>query len=99
MRPAVFPEIALMEDIALSKRLKALSPPLCLAARAVTSGRRWRQHGIVRTILLMWRLRFAYWRGADPARSPGNTAMPRPLTPCASPFSPRRRCRGAPRRG
>ena len=61
-----FPPIALMEDIALSARLRALSRPLCLASRAVTSGRRWRQHGILRTILLMWRLRIAYWRGADP---------------------------------
>jgi rSAM/selenodomain-associated transferase 2 len=61
-----FPKIALMEDIALSARLKTLSRPLCLTARAATSGRRWQRHGVLRTILLMWRLRFAYWRGADP---------------------------------
>jgi rSAM/selenodomain-associated transferase 2 len=61
-----FPPVALMEDVALSARLKRLSPPLCLAARAVTSGRRWQRHGVLRTILLMWRLRFDYWRGADP---------------------------------
>jgi rSAM/selenodomain-associated transferase 2 len=65
-RAGGFPQIALMEDIALSARLKKLSRPLCLAARAVTSGRRWQRHGVVRTILLMWRLRLAYWRGADP---------------------------------
>lgn len=62
-----FPEIPLMEDIALSQRLRAVSPPACLRERVVTSGRRWDRHGIVPTILLMWRLRFAYWRGADPA--------------------------------
>lgn len=61
-----FPDIALMEDIALSRRLKALSRPLCLGARVVTSSRRWEQHGVLRTILLMWRLRLAYFLGADP---------------------------------
>jgi rSAM/selenodomain-associated transferase 2 len=61
-----FPQIALMEDIALSRRLKKLSRPFCIGARAVTSGRRWQRHGTLRTILLMWRLRFDYWRGIDP---------------------------------
>lgn len=63
-----FPEIALMEDIALSKRLKRFSGPLCLRHRISASGRRWEHHGVTRTIFLMWRLRFAYWLGADPDR-------------------------------
>jgi rSAM/selenodomain-associated transferase 2 len=62
-----FPDIPLMEDIALSKRLKRRSRPLCLRERATTSGRRWETHGVFRTILLMWRLRLAYFFGADPA--------------------------------
>ncbi len=62
-----YPDIPLMEDIALSKRLKRIGRPLCLAARARTSGRRWTRRGTIRTIVLMWQLRFAYWRGADPA--------------------------------
>lgn len=61
-----FPEIALMEDIALSKRLKRFGAPLCLKHRITTSARRWEKRGVVRTILLMWRLRLAYWLGADP---------------------------------
>jgi len=61
-----FPEIALMEDIALSQGLKRFSAPLCLRHRIRASGRRWERHGVLRTVLLMWRLRFAYWRGADP---------------------------------
>ena len=61
-----YPEIALMEDIALCKRLKRFGPPLCLRHRLTASGRRWEKHGVVRTILLMWRLRLAYWLGADP---------------------------------
>ncbi len=63
-----YPEIALMEDIALSKRLKRTGRPLCVHANVVTSGRRWETHGVWRTILLMWRLRLAYFLGADPVR-------------------------------
>ena len=63
-----YPEIALMEDIALSKHLKRFGPPLCLKHRLTTSGRRWERHGVLRTILLMWRLRLAFWLGADPAK-------------------------------
>jgi hypothetical protein len=57
-----------MEDITLSKKLKRLSPPLCLRAKATTSPRRWQRRGIVRTVLLMWRLRLAYYFGAAPDR-------------------------------
>mgnify|MGYP001153506340 FL=1 len=57
-----------MEDIALSKALKRRGPPLCLRSRAITSGRRWERHGTLATVLLMWRLRLAYFLGADPAR-------------------------------
>ncbi|MBI1989730.1 MAG: glycosyl transferase, partial [Betaproteobacteria bacterium] len=41
--------------------------PLCLRARITASGRRWERYGVARTMLLMWRLRFAYFRGAEPA--------------------------------
>lgn len=63
-----FPAIALMEDVAMSARLKRISSPLCLRARVTTSGARWRKHGLIRTVLLMWRLRLAFYFGADPAR-------------------------------
>lgn len=58
-----FPDQPLMEDIELSKRLLRLSRPACLRERVVTSARRWERHGVLRTILLMWRLRWQYWRG------------------------------------
>lgn len=61
-----FPELPLMEDIALSKRLKAWARPACLRAQVTTSGRRWQQHGVLRTVFLMWRLRACYFLGADP---------------------------------
>ena len=61
-----FPDQPLMEDIALSCRLRRVAPPACLRGRVVTSGRRWEQRGVWRTIFLMWRLRWRYWRGASP---------------------------------
>lgn len=63
-----YPPIALMEDVALSARLKRNCAPACLGAKAVTSGRRWEHGGVLRTILLMWRLRLLYFLGVDPAR-------------------------------
>ncbi|MEQ6341430.1 MAG: TIGR04283 family arsenosugar biosynthesis glycosyltransferase [Gammaproteobacteria bacterium] len=63
-----FPEQPLMEDIALSRTLKRYGRPLCLRAKVTTSSRRWEQNGVCSTILLMWRLRLAYFLGADPAR-------------------------------
>jgi rSAM/selenodomain-associated transferase 2 len=63
-----FPAIPLMEDIALSRALKRLSAPACLSEKVETSARRWQKNGTVRTILMMWRLRFAYFLGADPAK-------------------------------
>ena len=60
------PDQPLMEDVELSLRLKEICPPLCLLKRVTTSSRRWERHGVVRTILFMWRLRFAYAFGAAP---------------------------------
>ncbi|GIX23549.1 MULTISPECIES: TIGR04283 family arsenosugar biosynthesis glycosyltransferase [Caldimonas] len=61
-----YPQQALMEDIELSRRLKALSAPACVRAKATTSGRRWEQRGVWRTIVLMWWLRARYFFGASP---------------------------------
>jgi len=58
-----FPLQPLMEDIELSRRLLRQARPACLRQRVRTSGRRWDQRGLWRTIVLMWRLRWAYWRG------------------------------------
>ena len=61
-----FPDIDLMEDIALSRILKRFGPPLCLRERVMTSSRRWEKNGVLRTVLLMWRLRIYYALGLDP---------------------------------
>ena len=63
-----FPPLELMEDIALSRSLKRVSRPLCLADEAVTSGRRWERRGVLRTVLLMGWLRLAFFFGAAPAK-------------------------------
>ncbi len=63
-----FPDIALMEDVEISRRLKRIGRPLCLRARVSTSGRRWEKRGVLRTILMMWRLRLAFFLGAAPEK-------------------------------
>jgi rSAM/selenodomain-associated transferase 2 len=63
-----FPPIPLMEDIALSRQLKRVSRPLCLRERLMTSGRRWEKNGVPATIMLMWKLRLAFFFGADPKK-------------------------------
>lgn len=63
----LYPEIPLMEDIVLSRKLKRLSRPACVRARVRTSGRRWEENGVFRTLFLMWRLRLAFFMGRAPA--------------------------------
>jgi glycosyltransferase involved in cell wall biosynthesis len=63
-----FPDIPLMEDIELSRRLLQTGRPACLTARVTTSGRRWEAQGVWRTILRMWWLRLRFFFGADPRR-------------------------------
>ncbi len=65
------PAQALLEDVELSKRLKREGRPICLTEKLTTSSRRWETHGIWRTIVLMWELRFRYFLGADPERLRG----------------------------
>ena len=61
-----FPDIALMEDIAITRLLKRYGQPLCIRQKVITSSRRWEQQGILRTVILMWRLRLGYFFGEDP---------------------------------
>ena len=65
-----YPNQALMEDVELCRQLKGtqlkdIAKPACLKNKVITSARRWQQHGTWRTILLMWHLRFDYWRGVS----------------------------------
>lgn len=58
-----FAELALMEDVALSRALKREGKIACLRQKVVTSSRRWEQYGIIRTVLLMWKFRLLFWLG------------------------------------
>ncbi len=64
----LFDRIPLMEDVALSKKLLKHGRPCCLKETVITSSRRWENKGIYKTIFLMWRLRLAYFFGANPAK-------------------------------
>lgn len=61
-----YPDIALMEDISLSQRLKKLSSPRCLTAKVHSSARRWQTFGVFKLILLMWSLRLGYFFAEHP---------------------------------
>ena len=61
-----FPDIQLMEDIAICKTLKKIGHPWFIHQRVTSSGRRWEQFGIYHTILLMWWLRIGYYFGVHP---------------------------------
>ena len=61
-----FPEIALMEDVEISSRLKKISRPACLKQKVIASSRRWEKNGVVTTVLLMWKLRLYYFFGVSP---------------------------------
>lgn len=83
-----FVDISLMEDIELSKRLKRVSRPLIVVARAHTSARKWSDEGLLRTILLMWRIRLAYFFGARPEHLAEKYYGHRAIAPDSSNQSP-----------
>lgn len=61
-----FQPLPLMEDVELSRRLCLVSRPWCVSSPVVTDSRRWEKQGPWRTVFLMWRLRWRYWRGESP---------------------------------
>lgn len=63
-----FPAIPLMEDIAVCKAARKRARPAVIESRIVSSPRRWQDNGVIKTILLMWSLRLAYWLGVSPSR-------------------------------
>jgi len=63
-----FPDQPLMEDIEFSKCLKHIGRIACLRDKVTTSSRRWEKHGMIKTVMLMWQLRFLYWLGVTPKR-------------------------------
>jgi rSAM/selenodomain-associated transferase 2 len=62
-----FADMPLMEDLEFSRRLNRAGMIAAPTTTVITSFRRWEQHGPLRTILLMWTLRFLYWIGVSPS--------------------------------
>ncbi len=76
-----YPDIPLMEDVEFTRRLKRAGRRACLHTRVTASARKWEREGPLRTIILMWALRFLYMLGVSPARlhrwyygAPANTS-------------------------
>ncbi|HEV2580000.1 MAG TPA: TIGR04283 family arsenosugar biosynthesis glycosyltransferase [Ktedonobacteraceae bacterium] len=61
-----FPDIALMEDIEIITRLRAIGRLVLLPDYVITSARRHRKVGLARSVLLMWYLRALYRCGVSP---------------------------------
>jgi rSAM/selenodomain-associated transferase 2 len=61
-------EIALMEDVDLTRRLKRVGRLAALGLCVTTSARKWEREGVARTIVLMWVLRALHAGGVAPDR-------------------------------
>ncbi len=63
-----FPNYPIMEDIAISKRLRKIAPPVCLPDKVISSSRRWETQGVLKTIITMWGLRLLFFLGVPANR-------------------------------
>lgn len=62
------PDWPLFEDVELVRRIKGTGKFVVLKTPVTVSGRRYIQHGVFRTALLIYALRLAYWLGVSPQR-------------------------------
>jgi rSAM/selenodomain-associated transferase 2 len=62
-----FAEIDICEDVEFVRRLKRMGNIACLHSKVVTSARRWRRHGLARTVLRMWLIKSLFLAGMSPA--------------------------------
>ena len=63
-----FDDIEIMEDVALSKKLRRIAKPQCMRATVTSSARRWEHNGVISTVIQMWLYRLAFVLGVEPAR-------------------------------
>jgi glycosyltransferase involved in cell wall biosynthesis len=74
VRKAVFdsiggaPDWPLFEDVELVRRIKRAGKFVVFKTPVTVSGRRYIEHGVFHTALLIYSLRFAYWLGVPPQR-------------------------------
>lgn len=57
------PDVPLMEEFELCQRLRPLGRLALADATVITSARKFRRLGVLRTYLLMWRVTLGYYRG------------------------------------
>jgi len=67
-RVGCFDRIAHMEDVAFSRKLLHFARPQRITTPVLASAGRWERDGVLRTALLLGRLRLAFALGADPDR-------------------------------
>ena len=60
-----FAEIALMEDVEISHRLRKIEAPMLLQGPLQVSARRWEKKGVVRQTLTNWMIQLSYSRGVS----------------------------------
>lgn len=63
-----FPDLPLMEDLEMSRRLHRAGRLVVLPATCTASARRFEAHGTIRMIAFMQYLKLLYFAGVDPAR-------------------------------
>lgn len=63
-----YPELPLMEDVAICKCLRQLHRPHNSRVKVTTSARRWERNGILMTVIKMWWFRLAYSFGVSPIK-------------------------------
>lgn len=63
-----FPDLPLMEDLEMSRRLHRIGRLVVLSAACTASARRFDAHGTIRMIAFMQYLKLLYFAGVDPAR-------------------------------
>jgi GT2 family glycosyltransferase len=61
-----YAEIELCEDVDFIRRMRRVGRLACLRAPVITSSRRWRSHGVARTIVRMWFIKSLFLVGVSP---------------------------------
>jgi rSAM/selenodomain-associated transferase 2 len=61
-----FRDIPVMADVDLSRRLKAITPPICVSSRVTVPGDRYDRDGVWKTLRRMSAMRWRYRMGAKP---------------------------------
>jgi rSAM/selenodomain-associated transferase 2 len=61
-----FRDLPICEDLDFARRLKRAGRLACLRTKVITSARRWRRGGILRTSIRMWTIRLLYLAGVSP---------------------------------